>query len=206
MSDLSPALLRFADVSVRLSVELGRTDMPLRDVLSLGQGSVVTLNRLTDELLDITANGKVVAQGEVIAQGGKFALRIVNLVGEAPGAATGLSPAAIGNGFPEASRAAAAPPPPPPPSMSTPTPMAESEPQPTAPAEPQPQTQEPVASPAPPPEPATPSETDEKKIEEAEPSPQSDGLDDLLDSTLDELTDALDDITPAEGDDDEDAG
>lgn len=86
MTDLSPALLRFGDVSVRLSVELGRTDMPLREVLSLGQGSVVALNRLTDELLDITANGKVIAQGEVITQGGKFALRIVNLVGEDPSA------------------------------------------------------------------------------------------------------------------------
>jgi flagellar motor switch protein FliN/FliY len=84
MTAFSPALHRFGDVSVRLSVELGRTDMPLRDVLSLGQGSVVALNRMTDELLDVTANGKVVAQGEVIAQDGKFALRIVNLVGEEP--------------------------------------------------------------------------------------------------------------------------
>lgn len=82
MSDFSPALHRFGDVSVRLSVELGRTDMPLRDVLALGQGSVVTLNRLTDELLDLTANGKVIAQGEVIAQDGKFALRIVSLAGD----------------------------------------------------------------------------------------------------------------------------
>ncbi|MEM7701669.1 MAG: FliM/FliN family flagellar motor switch protein [Pseudomonadota bacterium] len=93
MSNLSPALLRFGDVSVRLSVELGRTDMPLRDVLSLAQGSVVGLNRLTDELLDITANGKVVAQGEVIAQSGKFALRIVNLVGEDPSAPLPMSAA-----------------------------------------------------------------------------------------------------------------
>ena len=82
MSDLSPALHRFGDVSVRLSVELGRTDLPLREVLALGQGSVVTLNRLTDELLDLTANGKVIAQGEVIAQDGKFALRIVSLAGD----------------------------------------------------------------------------------------------------------------------------
>ncbi|MEL7318399.1 MAG: FliM/FliN family flagellar motor switch protein [Pseudomonadota bacterium] len=88
MSNLSPALMRFGAVSVRLSVELGRTDMPLRDVLSLEQGSVVDLNRQTDELLDITANGKVVAQGEVIAQSGKFALRIVNMVGEDPSASS----------------------------------------------------------------------------------------------------------------------
>ena len=82
MSALSPALHRFGDVSVRLSVELGRADMPLRDVLALGEGSVVALNRLTDELLDVTANGKVIARGEVIAQNGRFALRIVSLAGD----------------------------------------------------------------------------------------------------------------------------
>ena len=95
MSDFSPALHRFGDVSVRLSVELGRADMPLRDVLALGQGSVVALNRLTDELLDITANGKVIAQGEVIAEDGKFALRIVSLAGDeasAPPAAPAGAP------------------------------------------------------------------------------------------------------------------
>ncbi|MEO0464045.1 MAG: flagellar motor switch protein FliN [Pseudomonadota bacterium] len=95
MSALSPALHRFGDVSVRLSVELGRTDMPLRDVLALGEGSVVPLNRLTDELLDVTANGKVIARGEVIAEGGKFALRIVSLAGDEPEAdfATSSAPA-----------------------------------------------------------------------------------------------------------------
>lgn len=94
MTAFSPALHRFGDVSVRLSVELGRTEMPLRDVLSLGQGSVVALNRLTDELLDVTANGKVIAQGEVVAQDGKFALRIVNLVGEEPAPPQGDAPVA----------------------------------------------------------------------------------------------------------------
>lgn len=110
MTDLSPALMRFGDVSVRLSVELGRTEMPLREVLSLGQGSVVALNRLTDELLDITANGKVVAQGEVIAEGGKFALRIVNLVGGDPDAASRepmVPGMATGSEFPEPPPAAA---------------------------------------------------------------------------------------------------
>ncbi|WP_233998700.1 flagellar motor switch protein FliN [Erythrobacter sp. YT30] len=79
---VSPALQRFGDVTVRLSVELGRTDMPLRDVLALGEGSVVPLNRLTDELLDVTANGKVIARGEVVAHDGRFALRIVSLAGD----------------------------------------------------------------------------------------------------------------------------
>jgi flagellar motor switch protein FliN/FliY len=86
----SPGLARFGDVAVSLSVELGRTELPLRDVLALGEGSVVALHRLTDELLDVTANGKVIARGEVVAENGRFALRIVSLVGEeamAPAAA-----------------------------------------------------------------------------------------------------------------------
>lgn len=76
------AFARFGDVAVRLSVELGRTELPLREVLMLGEGSTVTLDRLTDELLDVTANGRVIARGEVVAEKGRFALRIVSLVGE----------------------------------------------------------------------------------------------------------------------------
>ena len=76
------AFSRFGEVSVRLSVELGRAEMCLRDVLLLGEGSTVTLERLTDELLDVTANGRVIARGEVVAEKGRFALRIVSLVGE----------------------------------------------------------------------------------------------------------------------------
>lgn len=82
MNAYNPALARFGGVSVRLSVELGRTEMPLRDVLSLGEGSVVPLERMTDELLDVTANGRVIARGEVIAEDGRFALRIVSLAGD----------------------------------------------------------------------------------------------------------------------------
>ncbi len=83
MSAFQPAAFsRFGDVAVRLSVELGRTEMALRDVLMLGEGSTVALDRLTDELLDVTANGRVIARGEVVADKGRFALRIVNLVGE----------------------------------------------------------------------------------------------------------------------------
>ncbi|QIQ87126.1 FliM/FliN family flagellar motor switch protein [Erythrobacter sp.] len=82
MNSHNPALSRFGGVSVRLSVELGRTEMSLREVLALGEGSVVALNRLTDELLDVTANGRVIARGEVVAEDGRFALRIVSLAGE----------------------------------------------------------------------------------------------------------------------------
>lgn len=69
------------EVDVRLSVELGRTDMKLKDVLALGEDSVVMLERLTDELLDVHVNGKLIARGEIIAQGNRFGLRIVEMAG-----------------------------------------------------------------------------------------------------------------------------
>ena len=121
------AFARFGDVAVRLSVELGRTDMPLRDVLMLGEGSTVSLDRLTDELLDVTANGRVIARGEVVAERGRFALRIVSLVGEdgkdvppAPGAPAPAPVAAAqadipADPAPVAEAPAAAPEPPAPP-------------------------------------------------------------------------------------------
>jgi flagellar motor switch protein FliN/FliY len=71
------------EVDVRLSVELGRTDMKLKDVLALGEDSVVMLDRLTDELLDVMVNGKLIARGEIVAQGNRFGLRIVEMAGQA---------------------------------------------------------------------------------------------------------------------------
>jgi flagellar motor switch protein FliN/FliY len=70
------------EVDVRLSVELGRTDMKLKDVLALGEESVVMLERLTDELLDVHVNGKLIARGEIIAQGNRFGLKIVEMAGQ----------------------------------------------------------------------------------------------------------------------------
>jgi flagellar motor switch protein FliN/FliY len=72
------------EVDVCLSVEVGRTEMKLKDVLALGEDSVVMLDRLTDELLDVKVNGKVIAHGEIVAEGGRFALRIVEMAGVAP--------------------------------------------------------------------------------------------------------------------------
>ena len=77
------------EVDVRLSVELGKTDMKLKDVLALGEESVVMLDRLTDELLDVLVNGKLIARGEIVAEGNRFGLRIVELVGAAAPSAEG---------------------------------------------------------------------------------------------------------------------
>ena len=75
------------DVDVRLSVELGRTDMKLKDVLALREDSIVMLDRLTDELLDVMVNGTLIARGEIVADNGRFGLRIVELAGGAAEAA-----------------------------------------------------------------------------------------------------------------------
>ena len=79
------------DVDVRLTVELGRTEMKLKDVLSLTEESVVMLDRLTDELLDVMVNGKLIARGEVVEQGDRFGLRIVEMLGSDGAAAQGES-------------------------------------------------------------------------------------------------------------------
>ena len=67
------------EVDVRLSVELGRTDMKLKDVLALGEDSVVMLDRLTDELLDVMVNGTPIAKGEIVTVDGRYGIRIVEV-------------------------------------------------------------------------------------------------------------------------------
>lgn len=83
MSLHSNSLEFLKDIDVRLSVELGRTSLKLKEVMALGEDSVVPLDRLTDELLDVLVNGKPVAKGEIVAQGNRFALRIVEMIGAA---------------------------------------------------------------------------------------------------------------------------
>lgn len=84
MTDNLRALDLIKDVDVKVTVELGRTTMQLRDVLGLVEDAVVPLDRQVDELLDVMVNGKRIAKGEVVTEGGRFALRIVSLDGEKP--------------------------------------------------------------------------------------------------------------------------
>jgi flagellar motor switch protein FliN/FliY len=86
--DLAPApagdLGRLQDVTVELSVEVGRTRMTLGQALALGPGSVVALSRSAREPVDLLVNGKQVARGEVVVIDDDFGLRIteVNALGE----------------------------------------------------------------------------------------------------------------------------
>ena len=80
MTDNLRGLDLIRDVDVSLTVELGRAQLALKDVLELVENSIVPLDRQVDELLDIYVNGKPIAKGEVVTEGGRFALRIVEMV------------------------------------------------------------------------------------------------------------------------------
>ena len=97
MTDSADGFGLIQDINVRLTVELGRTQMRLREVLDLAEESVVMLNRLTDEPLDIMVNGKLIARGEVIAEGNRFGLRVLELVGRqgAPARSASMAGATI---------------------------------------------------------------------------------------------------------------
>jgi len=68
------------DVSMQVTVELGRTRMLLKQVLELQQGSVVELDRLAGEAVDLFVNERLLARGEVVVVDDKFGIRITELV------------------------------------------------------------------------------------------------------------------------------
>lgn len=68
------------DIPVRLSVELGRTKMTIKKLLSLSQGSVVSLDGLAGEPLDILINGYLIAQGEVVVVSDNYGIRITDII------------------------------------------------------------------------------------------------------------------------------
>ncbi|MDX7990812.1 flagellar motor switch protein FliN [Xenorhabdus sp. Reich] len=68
------------DIPVKLSVELGRTKMTIKQLLKLSQGSVVSLDGLAGEPLDILINGYLIAQGEVVVVSDKYGVRITDII------------------------------------------------------------------------------------------------------------------------------
>lgn len=68
------------DIPIQLTVELGHTKMPIRTLLQLAQGSVVELNELAGEPLDVFVNGCLVAQGEVVVVNEKFGIRLTDII------------------------------------------------------------------------------------------------------------------------------
>ena len=73
-------LSRLHEVPVELAVEVGRTKMTIREALALGPGSIVTLNRLAGEPVDLLVNGKPIARGEVVVIDEEFGLRVTEVL------------------------------------------------------------------------------------------------------------------------------
>ena len=70
---------RLLDVPLTVSVELGRTRMRIQDLLELGQGAIVDLDRLAGEPVDVLVNGRPVAHGEIVVTNDRYAVRIVSV-------------------------------------------------------------------------------------------------------------------------------
>lgn len=68
------------DIGLQVTVELGRTKMNIRDVLAVGPGTVVELNRVAGEPVDILINGKPIAKGEVVVIGDMFGVRVTDIL------------------------------------------------------------------------------------------------------------------------------
>lgn len=68
------------DIPVQVTVELGRTRIPIRDLLQLAQGSVIELDRLAGEPVDVLVNGCLIAQGEVVVINDKFGIRLTDVI------------------------------------------------------------------------------------------------------------------------------
>lgn len=68
------------DVPLSLSVELGRSKMLVNDLLQLGQGSVIELNKIVGEPLEVLVNEKLIARGEVVTLNDKFAVRLTDII------------------------------------------------------------------------------------------------------------------------------
>jgi len=76
----TPNLDMILDIGVSLSMEVGSTNVTIRNLLQLNQGSVVELDRLAGEALDVLVNGTLIAHGEVVVVNEKFGVRLTDIV------------------------------------------------------------------------------------------------------------------------------
>jgi len=68
------------DIPVQLTVELGRTKIPIKHILQLAQGSVIELDGMAGEPMDVLVNGYLIAQGEVVVVNDKFGIRLTDII------------------------------------------------------------------------------------------------------------------------------
>ena len=77
---MAPDLDVILDIPVTISMEVGNTSIPIRNLLQLNQGSVIELDRLAGEPLDVLINGTLIAHGEVVMVNEKFGIRLTDVV------------------------------------------------------------------------------------------------------------------------------
>ncbi len=68
------------DIPLRVTVELGRAKMQVSELLSLGQGSVIELNKLAGEPMEVLVNDKLIARGEAVVVNEKFGVRLIDII------------------------------------------------------------------------------------------------------------------------------
>lgn len=81
MSDRNLSLI--LDIPLKVSVELGRTKMPVSELLNLTQGSVIELNKLAGEPMEVYVNDKLIARGEAVVVNEKFGVRLTDIISPA---------------------------------------------------------------------------------------------------------------------------
>lgn len=79
-SNGAPDLDVILDIPVRISMEVGNTEITIRNLLQLNQGSVIELDRLAGEPLDVLVNGTLIAHGEVVVVNEKFGIRMTDVI------------------------------------------------------------------------------------------------------------------------------
>jgi len=83
LSSVEPNLDVILDIPVTLSMEVGRTEVPIQDLLQLNRGSVVELDRIAGEPMDVMINGTLIAHGEVVVVNEKFGIRLTDVISPA---------------------------------------------------------------------------------------------------------------------------
>ena len=83
LSSVEPNLDVILDIPVTLSMEVGRTEVPIQDLLTLNRGSVVELDRIAGEPMDVMINGTLIAHGEVVVVNEKFGIRLTDVISPA---------------------------------------------------------------------------------------------------------------------------
>ena len=81
-SDENHKLEAILDIPVTISLEVGRSNISIRNLLQLNQGSVVELDRVAGESLDVLVNGTLIAHGEVVVVNDKFGIRLTDVISQ----------------------------------------------------------------------------------------------------------------------------